>query len=92
MSRSWDGFYERFADRAVEIGRRVVFQAAGEAPTLRCVGRLGVIATRSVPQNRKTRQSKAFVLSQLLRQSELAVSDAQAISAVLFQFFSFERA
>jgi phosphate uptake regulator len=26
-------FYERCADRAVEIGRRVVFQAAGEAPT-----------------------------------------------------------
>ena len=26
-------FDERFADRAVEIGRRVVFRAAGEAPT-----------------------------------------------------------
>jgi hypothetical protein len=26
-------FYERFADRTVEIGRRVVFQAAGEALT-----------------------------------------------------------
>ncbi|MCV7413520.1 PhoU family transcriptional regulator [Mycobacterium florentinum] len=26
-------FYERFADHAVEIGRRVIFQATGEAPS-----------------------------------------------------------
>jgi phosphate transport system protein len=25
-------FYERFADHAVEIGRRVIFQATGETP------------------------------------------------------------
>jgi phosphate transport system protein len=25
-------FYERFADHAVEIGRRVVFQVTGETP------------------------------------------------------------
>jgi phosphate transport system protein len=26
-------FYERFADHAVEIGRRVIFQATGEPPS-----------------------------------------------------------
>jgi phosphate transport system protein len=27
-------FYERFADHAVEIGRRVIFEATGEPPAM----------------------------------------------------------
>jgi hypothetical protein len=77
--------YERFADRTVEIGHRVVLRAAGEAPT--CEVRQSSRCdhhTFGASKVGKHVNPRLLFLSQLLRQSELAVSDTQAISAVLF--------
>ena len=71
----WVGrFYERFADHAVEIGRRVIFQATGEAPA--CEVRQSSRCDRHTFGVSKVPKQISF------EQSELAVSDAQAISAV----------